>query len=344
MGRAERAVIDKGAARARLRAASALAAALACIGAASAQVTSCPLTDRACIDQEYPNVCFEADRELRLEPCLEWLHEIEQSPSKDVRSSAAAIYGLISDDPAASQVRAHLDERRAELIRGVLAEDPKHVDALLGFAGLAETNEERVRRFRDVVAVDPSPMHLQFLASALRQIDGGALEAAQVTERAYEVGRSKNEYSWRFARDAIWQYQWAGAPERAEQLRERAAADFGLAAMLEEAAKPAAADPAGLDRTLQVLCREMTLTVFGARPCLDSIDHLIAAADRAQVPGTSPLEQTLEAAMTTAAQPGSRLDTADSGWRHRFEAALDRHVGAEAVARLQRVPSLITLE
>jgi hypothetical protein len=332
------------AARPTVFAAAALAA-LAGIAAAHAQTTSCSLTDYECVQQEYQQVCFDASK-LRFDACLAWLREIERSPSLDIRSDAAAIYALIAPNPAAQAARPQLQARREELILGILEEDPWHAGALLGFAGLAENEQERVRRLRDVVTADPTAMHLESLASALMQIGGSELEVAALYARAYEItiARTKGDYAWRFARNAVWAYERAGSPERAENFRKRVARDFGLAAMLEKAELLTSADPAALDSVLHDLCREMTLRLFGAKPCLASIDHLIAAVDRADAGGVSRLEQTLSEAMLTAAGSAQALDAVDAGWRRRFERALRRHVGEEAVARLQQVPSLITIE
>lgn len=335
------------AAPAELRAAAFAAALAFVVGAASAQATSCSLTDYACVQQEYSLVCFDAERKLRLGPCLEWLAEIERSPSKDVRTAAAGIY-LSIKDRTAPDAQAELVARSASLVHGVLEEGPKHADALMGLVNLAETNEERVRRLRDVVAVAPEPLKLEFLARAVD--DGtheGALEAAALYERAYEMALSRKtgDYALRFARNAIWVYEQAGVVERAERLRARAARDYGLPAMLDATASPTAVDGGRLDAMLQGLCREMTLALFGPKPCLDSIDRVVAAADRARAAReANRFAQTLSAAMITAARSGWRLDTVDSGWRRRFEVALERHAGTDAVSRLRRTPSVITVE
>jgi hypothetical protein len=328
-----------------LRRAPWFAAALTCVGTAHGQATSCPLTDYQCVQKEFPNVCFDDKSKLRLDTCLAWLSEIERSPSPDIRSSAAAIYGLIAPHPEAIAIRTDLHARREELILGVLEENPWHPGALLGFAGLAEGGDERVRRLRDATTADPdNPMLLESLSISVRDTDGGMLEAATIMERAYELSCAKGGCALRFARDAMWEYREAGAPERADRLRERVAADYGLAAMLEEAANAATADSASLDRTLQELCRDSTLRVFGAKPCLDSIDHTIAAADRARDAAANRLEQVASAAMFTAARSAWQLDPADPGWRRRFEAALERHSGADEVARLRRVPLVMMIE
>jgi hypothetical protein len=218
----------------------------------------------------------------------------------------------------------------------------------LGYAAMAETDEERVHRLRDVIAVDAgNPRTLESLARALMQLDGGTLEAAAVYERAYELqlSRSRGDYTWRFARNAAFTYERAGSPERADRLRTRVARDYGLAGLLEQAAAPLATDPATLDRALQDLCRAMTLTLFGGKPCLDSIDLVVAAADRAQAAPAAPrLEQTMFAAMLTAARSAFHLDAVDRGWRSRFESALERHIGAEAATRLRETEAEVIVE
>ena len=330
---------------ARARSVAALAAALACIGTASAQVTSCRLTDHECVQREYPQVCFDAASKLKLEPCLAWLGEIEQSPSTDVRSSAAAIYGLIA--PQAGELRADLQQRSAELVHAVLDEDPRHPGALLSFASMAETNEERVVRLRDVLAVDPeNRIVIESLARALLSIERGGLEAAALYERAYETQESRGTgRAWRFARDAIWSYERAGAPERASRLREQVVADYDLPAKLEGVADATASDAANLRPILQELCDQVVMSVFGGRPCLDGIERAVEATDRARARGNAAvLEHAVSDAMFKAAVSGMWLDAADSKWRTKFEAALERYDGPQAVARLRTVLPEILIE
>lgn len=214
---------------------------------------------------------------------------------------------------------------------------------------LAETQEERVRGLRDVVAVAPSPFNLELLARAVD--DGtreGSLEAGALYERAYEMAMSSRpgDYALRFARFAIFNYeQQAGVVERSERLRARAARDYGVTAMLDATANPTAVDAARLDTILQDLCREKPLAVFGPKPCLEGIDRVVAAADRARAAGEeNRFGETLAAAMITAASSGWHLDMVDRDWRRRFEAALERHAGADAAARLRDTEAVITVE
>jgi hypothetical protein len=334
---------------ARARKAAALAAALACIGTASAQATSCQLTDNDCVQREYSKVCFDDQRNVRLEACVAWLREIEQSPSTDVRSSAAGIYQLIGSHPTTTTpARQELRDQSAALIRGILDEEPNHADALLGLANLAETDDERVNRLRDVVAADPDePRYLEFLARELLSIQGSELEVAALYERAYEaqMSRAIGPYAWRFARNAVWQYERAGASERAKRLRERVVFDYDLPARLDEVADATTENAGSLKQILQDLCGQVAMNVFGAKPCLDCIERAVQATDRARARGNAGvLEQTVSDAMFKAAVSGTWLDVVDSRWRKGFEAALERYDGPQAVARLRDVFPAIEIE
>ncbi len=212
---------------------------------------------------------------------------------------------------------------------------------------MAATDEERVRRLRDVVAADPTEAgHLEFLANALTRIDGSALEAAALLERAYEVqlGHSAGDYTWRFARNAMWTYERAGSPERAQPATRTGRSTTCVDAMMRTAAHAATANIVEVNRVLQELCREMTLTLFGGQPCLTSIEHAVEAIDSLSAGQAAPLVEPITTAMFTAARTGHLLDAADPGWRSKFEATLTRHVGAEAAARMRHAQSFITLE
>ena len=232
---------------------------------------------------------------------------------------------------------------------------PNNADALLGLANVAETEQERVQRLRDVVAADPDkPLYLDFLARALLPIEGSELEAAALYERAYEaalyereaqLSRNSAGYAWRFARNAIWQYERAGASERAKRLREHVVADYDLPARLDEVADATPENVASLKQSLQDLCGQVAMNVFGAKPCLDGIERAVAATDRARARGNAAvLEQAVSDAMFKAAVSGRWLDVVDPRWRKGFEAALQRYDGSQAVAHLREVLPEIEIE
>jgi hypothetical protein len=321
----------------------------ACIGAAHAQTSACAPTDLPCVMREYERICFDDAWNLRQDSCLSWLEAIARSPSTDVRSAAAGAYGLLADNPeSAPELRPLLRDRSAELVRGVLAEDPNHVDALLGLANLAPTPEERVSRLRRVVEADPTVvMHLESLARALGDTDPDNVEAVELYDRAYTlaVTRAKGHYAWRFARNALWGYERAGMPDRAARLRERVAEDFGLAALQLEAQRAETTDAERLDHALSEICSEMALNLFGARPCLASIDHVVAAADAAREANERRrLARSASDAMFLAAQRGFRLEAVDREWRGKFEAVLERYFGSAAATRMHEALSIVTIE
>ncbi len=262
---------------------------------------------------------------------------------------AAGIYQLYAGRwQTPGDTQREFRQRSAKLIRDILDEDPMNVDALLGLAGLAETSDERVRRLRQVVAADPTNEgHLEFLSRALSSDESNLLEAAELLEQAYAVQlpRGKGPYTWRFARDAMWEYEWAGFPDRAAELRKRVRQDFGADALLHEAASAETADPERLKSALEGLCLEMSLAVLGPESCLAGIQQVVDAADRAQQPSVAArLAATASDAMFVAASSGTRLSTADPDWRRRFEMTLERHFGPDAAARMHDAQSLVTVE
>jgi hypothetical protein len=315
------------------------------VGACFAQGAppNCALTDRACIDENYPRMCA---RDAMPESCIAWLREFERSPNPDVRASIAAMYGLMAGYWGANNPDPDLHDRAAKLIHGVLEEDPSNVGGLLGLASIAPTREERLSAMRRVVELDPSPMHLEFLASALAQDRGNLAESAALLERAYEAAmqRAPGPYAWRFARDAVFEYEAAELPSRATQLRERFERDLGLDAKLAEIAHAEAVDPARLNGVLGDLCSELIVRMLGASRCLAGIAHIVDAADRAAASGKARLAKSASDAMFLAARTGDVLSRADPAWRGRFESTLRRYFGAESAARMHKALTIATVE
>lgn len=326
----------------------AVALAACCVSTALAQPASpkCALTDRACVDRNYSRVCFEKDSTP--ESCGAWLRPFELSPSVDVRNAVAGTYLLAADYWQSRGPQPAFRDRAASLIHGILEQDPANAEALLGLALLAPTNDEHLALMRRVVAVDPSPSSLESLSHALTQSEGNLAESAALLERAYEVAmqRQPGPYAWRFARNAVFEYEAADLPNRAAQLRKRFERDVDLDAKVAETAHAEGVEPARLNGVLSEICAELVLRMLGANRCLAGIEHVVDAADRAGV-GTDKtrLAKNASDAMFLAAQTaGDALSVADPGWRDRFESTLQRYFGAEAADRMRHTLTEISVE
>jgi tetratricopeptide (TPR) repeat protein len=304
------------------------------------------LTDRACVDENYSSVCFENG--ATPESCGAWLRPFELSPSLDVRNAVAGTYLLVADDWQPRDPQPWLKDRAAALIHGILEQDPTNAEALLGLALLAPTNDERVALLRRVVAVDPSPSNLESLARTLSQDQGNLRESAALLERAYEAAmqRAPGPYAWRFARDAVFEYEWAGLPKRAARLRARFERDLKLDAKVAETANAEAVEPARLNSILGDICAEIILRMLGGNRCLAGIEHVVDAADRVTVGSVKArLVKSASDAMFLAAQTGGDvLVLADPAWRDRFVSTLQRYFGSEPADRMRHTLTEITVE
>jgi hypothetical protein len=226
--------------------------------------------------------------------------------------------------------------------------DRTNVGALLSSATIAPTIEERVAALRRVVAVDPSPMHLEFLADALSRSEDGNVEAAALLERAYEAAmqRQPGPYAWRFARNAVFEYESLDLPSRAAQLRRRFEHDVELDAKVAEISHAEAVEPTRLNSILGDLCAEIVVRMLGGSHCLAGIEHVVDAADRIAVGADKArLAKAASDAMFAAAQAGSdELTVADPAWRDRFESTLQRYFGAESADRMRGTVTELTVE
>lgn len=147
----------------------------------------------------------------------------------------------------------------------------------------ASAHADEVQRLRAAVTADPTnPRAMEFLANALGDTDGGRPEAAAVTERAYELAASRQpgDYALRFARNAIFLYEWAELPDQAQHLRRRVTLDFDVPGLTRTAADAEKAAPEEVARALELLCRELWRNVFGVEPCLAAIEAVERGAAR----------------------------------------------------------------
>jgi len=327
-----------------------LAAALlaCCVGCCLAQpaLPTCALADRVCVDENYSSVCFE--KGATPESCSTWLRPFELSPDVGVRLSVAGIYLLAEHHWPPTDPELRFGDRAAALFHGILEQDSANVDALSGLASLAPTHDGRVALRRRVVALDPSPQHLQALSFELKQEEGHLAESAALLERAYEaqMQRDGGPYAWRFARDAVFEYEEAGLSHRAARVRHKLERDLDLDAKVRETKHAEALNSARLNGFLEEVCSELIVRLLGATHCLAAIEHVVHAADRAGEDAVKArLAKGVSDAMFLAAQTGGDvLDLADPAWRDRFESTLQRYFGADSAERMRYTATEITVE
>jgi hypothetical protein len=188
---------------------------------------------------------------------------------------------------------------------------------------------------------------LKSLSRELAHNEANLAESAALLERGYEAAmqRSGGPYAWRFARDAVSEYEWAGLPHRAGRLRKRFERDLGLHAELAGIVHAEAVEPARLNDVLGELCAELILRMLGAERCLAGIDHVVAAADAAPDKDKARLAKSASDAMFLAASTaGDVLSDADPSWRSRFEGTLRRYFGSESAVRMREQMTEITVE
>ncbi len=318
------------------------------VGACLAQPAppTCALTDRACVDENYSSVCFE--KGATPESCGAWLRPFELSPSLDVRNSVAGTYLLVADHWQPRDPQPWLKDRAAALIHGILEQDPANAEALLGLASFAQTNDEYVAALRRVVAVDPSPGILGFLRARCRgrrAISPNPPPSSNAPMRR-RCSEQPGPYAWRFARDAVFEYESTGLPSRAAQLRRRFEHDVDLDGKVAETTHAEAVEPARLNSALGEICAEIILRVLGATHCLAGIEQVVDAADRASVDSLKArLAKSASDAMFLAAQTGGDVLTlADPAWRDRFVSTLQRYFGSDSADRMRHTLTEITVE
>lgn len=158
--------------------------------------------------------------------------------------------------------------------------------------------------------------------------------------------RDSGPYAWRFARDAVFEYEEAGLSHRAARVRHKLERDLDLDAKVRETKHAEALNSARLDGFLDEVCSELIVRLLRATHCLAAIEHVVDAADRVTVGADKTrLAKAASDAMFVAAQTaGDVLSLTDPAWRGRFENTLDRYFGAESADRMRNTETEITVE
>jgi hypothetical protein len=143
----------------------------------------------------------------------------------------------------------------------------------------------------------------------------------------------------------VFEYEAAGLPERAAQLRARFERDLELDAKVAETADAETVESSRLSSIFGDLCAELIVRMLGGSRCLAGIDHVVTAAARAAVESVKArLAKSASDAMFLAARTGDVLSEADFEWRSRFESDLRRYFGTAAANRMRDAETVLTIE
>jgi tetratricopeptide (TPR) repeat protein len=300
---------------------------LAWMTAARAQVAACPLSNGDCLQKTFEQACTGGPSAAA--KCEDWLSALKQSPvAGEIRGKllAGAAYVALADGSEDPQDRTDFQDRAREIYREVVAQDPTNIDAITGLATLAGSRAERVELLRRRLELDPNNIRsLEFLSSALSSdgSKGDIAEAAALTEEAYALQPAGGK-KWQLAATAVSQYERAGMPAKAQDLRSRASTDFGLDEVSAELARPELLDGDRLRTQLTSVCTLPILYIIGAHPCLDAINKASEAAIAPRMSSVVPqLVAAVSVGMRSAAEFGGALGAVEPNWRSKFETTLE---------------------
>ena len=295
-----------------------LCASLACIACAPLGAQECARSDDTCWDRAFELAC--AQRDTTEQGCSDWLErtlrpQVEPANTKARLLEAEANYRLAEVTLGTVAENAYRDRART-IYQALADQEPPVVDALLGLATLAPTDEERVQLLRHVVKLDPTNVSgLTWLAHSLGWTSNEArLEAGRLYERAYAA--QTGIIKWHVARDAFWAYIDAERVDFAARLKARVRNDLNPDALLAQLADRSALTPEIAARALQVLCYASVITLLGATDCLRAVDSVAGtvAGSRAAV----LLAESVADAMLEAGESGESLTAARPDWRLAF--------------------------
>lgn len=250
---------------------------------AQAEIFACDDSDRFCLDRAYHAACTVRGstpatcEALREDTEVLW----SQSRSHSAGELAALLYLQLADTTDEDSLAAQYRERARAIALAVIASDPRARDAYLTLASLDfEDLAMRVHWLRQVVAIEPTRLHVESLASALLQelTRESYLEAIELYESQYaalEPGTDK----WRSA-ETLHLTMRVRSPQPAkpanlEHLLTRVRLDSDWNRVVSVLAAPLSY-PEEVATALETACSLTQL--FGPSTCLDGIERTVFAA------------------------------------------------------------------
>ena len=256
---------------------------------ARADVLGCDDSNRRCIDDLYSASC--AERQTTRETCEALGREAEAVWSTTRSSGAGELLGLVYYRLADLASRADDDlvesnylQRAREVYLAVVEVDEESYGGHLMLAVLdSENPDQYLAWMRKAVAIDPSPIHIRFLTTAL--MNQGTVEAFIET-----IDLLQDQYD--AAPPGIEKWHWAGAihsqlsfaalafdfavdADSIAELQARVSRDSDWDQVLATLSSPSARAE-DVSMALETACR--LTAVYGDEPCTVGIERTVLAA------------------------------------------------------------------
>lgn len=249
---------------------------------AAEEFRGCDVADSRCLDDVFSAACMTRATTWP-ESCEVLLGELMQYPDNEPEILAhAGLANRILADQAESEADATSYRRAADaLYRRVIALDPDHSGAYVGLAGTTDDPAEQIGWLRMAVrAGEPDSLEYRFLADALEQqgTRESRIESAAIMREAYE-NRPWDLHKWHLADWALGKYRRLGLDSEADEFRASVNDDIGFDELLASLMR-AESEPENSVETLNVLCYEPVVAMFGAGHCISGAELLFAAAIR----------------------------------------------------------------
>jgi tetratricopeptide (TPR) repeat protein len=254
-------------------------------GTTQAEIRGCDASDARCLDDVFSPACM-ARGESWPASCEALLDELMLHPDKDAEPEILLRAGLanrmiarVAEEVSDAETRMSAAE---VLYRQALAIDPNRGDAYLGLSSITDDPDEQIEWLRMATRVGPpNSLAFRLLATALarRSTPEDLVEAAGALREAYQR-QTWGGHKWYLANLALSRYVHIGLEAEAREFRQSVGAEIGFES-LADSLSDAERDPQASVDSLDTLCHESVVAMFGADPCISGAELLYAAALRA---------------------------------------------------------------
>lgn len=246
------------------------------------QVRGCQITDTPCVDERIVQHCRLPTSTAA--ECLSWIEDVESlSPPDSVDAliaqansyhSLAILLGRERNADNNAEIERHFATSRG-FFQAAYDRDNSNTDAMHGLSATSESNEEKLRWARAIIAENPTDaVSILILSDLVPSDSSGAREASTVYMNAYNATEPSGR-KWNLARSTLRILERGGLEAEHDAFKERVLSDLDMSNIESDFREYIATkNVSDLKARLVTACDVSVIGMFDAAPC-DALVMLI---------------------------------------------------------------------
>ena len=281
--------------------------------------------------------------------CESWLNALltEYDASQpDVQYSIATTYYFLSEITSDPDLKSEYRRSAFDVFTHILQLRPDEIRALYGLALHAQSDQEKISIYRDIVTIDPGDIsNVRMLTRLLpTNTPEGQAEAGKLMEEVFH-NTELTEVKLQAAASSAAYYRQAGDISDAERIANVASNFLNPEERVAQAVAVQNGSPTMLEDNLKLLCQGPSMNIIGMDHCIAGISNAIESISQTRSVESSGYVNAVASVINTFLQ-SNPPQTPENQWRDILRELIEEHLLSEDIAtgHIYAVHSVLTYD